>query len=80
MSILSEFARTDDRGNYNLTFLVEGIHCASCVQLIENALHADKDVINARVNMSTNRLNLVWQGSKERIDTLAQQVENLGQD
>lgn len=51
----------DSQGdNHAFYFIVEGVHCASCVWLIEEVLKKQPDVISARLNMMTNRLSLVW--------------------
>ena len=54
------------------------MHCASCIQLIENALTCEPDVIQSRVNMSTNRLSISWKGTAKRADELAKIVLDLG--
>ena len=71
-------AQENDNNSYQLELGVEGIHCASCIRLIENALTANSDVRTARVNMSTERLSVTWQGTRERGDALAYQVTSLG--
>ena len=76
--IFSPFVNVDDEGNNHITYSVKGIHCASCIQLIENALYGQSDVENARVNMSTERLIVSWKGKKERADALAKIVSDLG--
>lgn len=67
-----------NEGEYALTLGVEGIHCASCIRLIENALAAGEGVSEARVNMSTERMTVRWQGPRERADALAKSVTKLG--
>lgn len=74
----SPYAERENDGHYTLTFLVEGIHCASCIQLIENALKGQAGVLHARVNMSTNRLTIRWKGEATQGDELAQRVITLG--
>ncbi|WP_135081140.1 heavy metal translocating P-type ATPase metal-binding domain-containing protein [Terasakiella sp. SH-1] len=51
----------EDGGTNTLYLMVEGIHCAACVWLIETALGRQDGVQQARVNMSTRRLVLKWQ-------------------
>ena len=74
----SAFAQQDTTGEHHLVLTVEGIHCASCIQLIENALLSEKFVTHARVNMSTKRLQFSWSGKTSLGDQLAQKVEKLG--
>ncbi|MBO6784617.1 MAG: cadmium-translocating P-type ATPase, partial [Alphaproteobacteria bacterium] len=58
--------------------LVEGVHCANCISKIERTLSARPDVIEARVNFSTRRLLVRWQGPPERADEIVAAVEALG--
>ncbi|NVJ98179.1 MAG: cadmium-translocating P-type ATPase [Alphaproteobacteria bacterium] len=74
----SLLAHDNDDGSYTLSLGVEGIHCASCIRLIENALLAEDGVVGARVNMSTERLTFSWTNCRERGDALAAVVNKLG--
>lgn len=76
--VFAPFAKAEDDGTQRMSLAVSGVHCASCIQLIENTLNAQDDVLDARVNMSTERLNLQWQGKPERADALAKLVTDLG--
>ena len=70
---------TNEKANtYTLELGVEGVHCASCIRLIENALTAHPDITAARVNMSTERLTFSWTGARDRGDELAAEIEALG--
>jgi Cu2+-exporting ATPase len=59
-------------------YQLEGVRCARCIQAIESALHHEPSVQRARVNMSTNRLLVVWDGAPELAEQFAQKVEALG--
>ena len=50
-------------GTAALTLLVEGIHCAGCVNRIERTLTQLPGVLAARVNLTTKRLSLRWRES-----------------
>ena len=52
-------ARSGD-GTASILLLVDGIHCAACVERIERALERTPGVLAARVNMTTNRLAVRW--------------------
>ncbi|HAI28874.1 MAG TPA: heavy metal translocating P-type ATPase, partial [Thalassospira sp.] len=56
----TELASTDGDGNHHLNLMVDGIHCAACVWLIETLLQRNPTVLQARVNMTTRRLRLSW--------------------
>lgn len=56
---LNQFVRKTP-GGAEISFLVEGIRCASCVWLIEKILSSRSGVISARVNFSTHRLSILF--------------------
>ncbi|GAB4174390.1 MAG: heavy metal translocating P-type ATPase metal-binding domain-containing protein [Thalassobaculales bacterium] len=58
--------------------LVEGIHCAACVQRIERTLGRLPGVVRARVNFTTRRLALAWDGPAERTEEFIQRLDGLG--
>ena len=72
------YVRERDDGSRELNLLVEGIHCGGCVARIERALKPLPEVTEARVNLTTRRLHLAWQGPQSEAAALAQRVEELG--
>lgn len=74
----TELASTDGDGNHHLNLMVDGIHCAACVWLIETLLQRNPTVLHARVNMTTRRLRLSWQGELGDIDDIIRPVMQMG--
>jgi len=74
----SAFVTTASDGSHRAYLMVEGLHCAACVWLIETALARQPNVTAARINMTTRRLVLAWTGAAERINELAGLVSALG--
>lgn len=73
------FVRRDAESGANLLHLmVEGIHCGACVRRIERRLAALGGLELARVNFTTRRLTLRWQGAPARANRLARAVTELG--
>lgn len=62
---LSHFITPEQGGGHGLNLLVDGMHCPSCVAIIEGALKKQAQVSSARLNLSTKRLKVVWQGAAE---------------
>lgn len=56
----SAHVHDEDDGSRTLHLMVEGMHCAACVWLIETLLGRQPGVTRARVNMTTRRLTLRW--------------------
>ncbi len=71
-------ARINDDGVYELSVLVGGVHCGGCIQKIESSVAREQDVKNVRLNFSTRRLALAWEGSPARANELVSAVEKLG--
>jgi Cu2+-exporting ATPase len=72
-----EFARsTGDVREIN--FLVEGIHCAACVWLIERGLQRSPAVLKAEVNLAGKRLHLRWDNSKSKLSDLIRLLAKIG--
>lgn len=66
---------TDERGGMHaLNILVEGMHCPSCVAIIESAMKKQPEIADARLNLTTKRLKVTWKGaaqlSHKWLDTL----------
>ena len=60
----------------DIHLLVEGIHCAACVWLIEHTLNAMPGVIQAQVNLSGKRLHVKWHNGQV---SLSQIIGRMGQ-
>ncbi len=58
--------------------LVEGIHCAACVWLIEHTLKTVPGVIKAAVNLSAKRLLVQWDNSRLQLSEILQRLGQIG--
>ncbi|MDT8311202.1 MAG: heavy metal translocating P-type ATPase [Methylophaga sp.] len=58
--------------------LVEGIHCAACVWLIEQALHKQAGVLAADVNLTAKRLRLRWDQTQVKLSQLIHLLSQIG--
>ncbi|EGL55836.1 cation transport ATPase [Methylophaga aminisulfidivorans MP] len=67
-----------DKNERTIHLLVEGIHCAACVWLIENALNRLTGVINAEVNLTAKRLKLNWDNSKIALSSVLNRLAEIG--
>ncbi len=60
------------------TLLVEGIHCAACVWLIERGLDQIDGVKGAEVNLAGKRLRLQWDQTKVPLSSLLARLAAIG--
>ncbi len=72
------YVRTEDDGLQSLNLMVDGLHCAACIWLIESVLSRQPGVVSARVNMTTRRLALKWRRDEASGESLAATVTGLG--
>lgn len=61
-----------------INLLVEGIHCAACVWLIENSLQRMPGVEEARVNLTGRRLRLKWDNSRLKLSQALKRLGDIG--
>ncbi|HEX7454803.1 MAG TPA: heavy metal translocating P-type ATPase metal-binding domain-containing protein, partial [Gallionella sp.] len=58
--------------------LVEGIHCAACVWLIERSMMRTQGVLTANVNLAGKRLHLRWDNQRVQLSSLIRQLSRIG--
>ncbi len=62
----------------DIHLLVEGIHCAACVWLIEHSLNAMPGIIEARVNLSGKRLHVKWHNGQVALSAIISRLGQIG--
>ena len=75
--VQAEFIREDGQER-EIHLLVEGIHCAACVWLIEHSLSRLPGVISARVNLSAKRLLLRWDNKRIKLSKIISTLARIG--
>ena len=76
--ISGHFTTAEPDGTYSLNLLVDGMHCPSCVAIIENALKKQPSVTGARLNLSTRRLKVSWRGAIEAGESWINLINGMG--
>lgn len=64
--------------NRTIHLLIEGIHCAACVWLIEQALQKQIGVLAADVNLTAKRLRLRWDNQHIKLSQLIHLLAQIG--
>jgi len=62
----------------DIQLLVEGIHCAACVWLMERTLGALPGVMAASVNLSGKRLRVRWDNERVKLSHIIQRLAQIG--
>ena len=76
--VQAEFVRTLANDYKEANLLVEGIHCAACVWLIEHALKKMEGVEAAEVNLAHQRVLVRWNSKLLKLSAIMQQLGRLG--
>jgi P-type Cu2+ transporter len=62
----------------DIHLLVEGIHCAACVWLIERGMMRTPGVQQANVNMAGKRLHLRWDNQRVKLSAIIRLLSKIG--
>ena len=71
------FVRTRG-GHQEIDLLVSGVHCAGCISRVESAMRDYPGVSNARLNLSTGRLSLAWNGPSGQARAMVKRLSEIG--
>ena len=75
---LSAWTRSVEKGEKEITLMIEGLQCGACVWLIEQTLLKQPGITLARVALSTRRLTFRWRPSETTPEGLVHLVSRLG--
>lgn len=76
--VQQEFVTCHGGSRREAMLLIEGIHCAACIWLIENALHALTGIELAEVNLARQRLRIVWDDSRQSLSAIMRRLAAVG--
>jgi len=72
------FVRRDAKGLARLELAVRGMRCAGCMSKIENGIRQLPGVEDARVNLSSAKLNVRWREGATSAERIVERVNELG--
>lgn len=76
--VQQEFVRHLADGSLEANLMVDGIHCAACVWLIEKALAGMRGINRAEVNLVHHRLLLQWRPDQVNLPDVLRRLTALG--
>jgi len=62
----------------DIHLLVEGIHCAACIWLIERSLGQLPGIVEVKANLATRRLHVRWDNTRVKLSTIIKQLGDIG--
>ena len=58
--------------------LVEGIHCAACIWLIERSLNNHAGILSASANLASKRVRVRWDNGRTKLSEIIQRLGQIG--
>lgn len=65
-------------GEYEITIMLSGIRCASCVWLVENYLNKQSGITYVRVNYATHKAKIRWVKGGRKLKEILDGISNIG--
>lgn len=72
------YCRTNTDGSQHVSLLLEGVHCAACVWLVERVGRIEPGVVEARLDISQARLDLCWDPAQVSLGRVAETLRKMG--
>jgi len=77
-SFRDAFVKVNSDGFNEVSLIIEGIHCSACVWLNEKALHKMDGVIEANINFTNNKANIVWANEVVKLSQIIEMIRSIG--
>ena len=72
------FVNTNSDGFSQVSLIIEGIHCSACVWLNEKALHTMDGIVEANINFTNNKANIVWADEVVKLSEIIDMIRAIG--
>ena len=73
-----EFVQRDEDGSLSADLLIDGVSCAACSWLIENALQHEQGTQDIHFNLQDKRLRVHWKEDENALSSLVARIASLG--
>ncbi len=72
------YIKERDDGFYEISLIIEGIHCSACVWLNEKILHKTEGIIEADINYTTHKAKIVWDPEVIKLSDIILKIRSIG--
>ena len=73
-----KFVKTNSDGFSEVSLIIEGIHCSACVWLNEKALHKMDGIVEANINFTNNKAQIVWADDIVKLSQIIDMIRAIG--
>ena len=78
VAFYDKFVKIDKDGFSEVSLIIEGIHCSACIWLNEKALHKMEGIIEANINFTNNKANIIWVDSVVKLSEIIDMIRAIG--
>lgn len=75
---MRQLIRFNDKSEAHVTFFIPGMHCSSCIWLLENLHRLSSDVFSSTVDFPRKEVNIVYHPGKLKLSSLAMLLSKIG--
>ncbi len=65
-------------GFYEISLVIEGIHCSACVWLNEKVLKRSEGILEADINYTTHKAKIVWDPELLKLSDIILKIRSIG--
>jgi Cu+-exporting ATPase len=73
-----KFVKVNNDGFSEVSLIIEGIHCSACVWLNEKALHKMEGVVEANINFTNNKAQIIWDDEVVKLSSIIDMIRAIG--
>ena len=73
-----KFVKTNKDGFCEVSLIIEGIHCSACVWLNEKALHKMDGIVEANINFTNNKAQIIWADNVLKLSQIIDMIRAIG--
>ncbi len=77
-SVFRSYVKQREDGLYEISLLVDGIHCAACIWLIEKFLQRSHGIHEVLLNIGTHRAYVVWDQQAIKLSEILEKFHKIG--
>ena len=77
-SFKDRYIKKDKNGFSKINLIIEGIHCSACVWLNEKVLQQSDGVLQADINFSTHKAQIIWDEDEIKLSQIIDKIRSIG--
>ncbi len=77
-SFRDKYIKKSNNNLYEISLIIEGIHCSACVWLNEKVLRKAKGIIEANINYTNNKAKIIFNPKEIKLSEIIKKIRAIG--